>query len=246
MFIFIFAAVLILFLFTLLYFLIKRAVNKRFDDFQNGLLNRYYEDVDSIYKKMRGWRHDFHNHLQVMKAYLEFKNYDELETYLNNLTEDLIKVDSVIKTGNLMADAILNTKIAIALSHDIKINIKASIPQNIALSDLELCVIIGNLFDNAIEGALSLKEKEKRFIRVYIRKLNGNLYISFTNSCEGRRKKTQGKFLTTKQGKDHGFGSSRIDAIVKKYSAFINRQSEEGAFAVELMFPLVLSSNQPF
>ncbi|UTC67074.1 MULTISPECIES: sensor histidine kinase [unclassified Treponema] len=246
MFIFIVVLILILLMFILLYFLIKRAVNKRFDDFQNGLINKYYQDVDSIYKKMRGWRHDFHNHLQVMKAYLEFKNYDELENYLSNLTEDLIKVDSVIKTGNLMSDAILNTKTAIALSHDIKLNIKASIPQNIALSDLELCVIIGNLFDNAIEGTLSLKEKEKRFIRVYIRKLNGNLYISFTNSCEGRRKKTQGKFLTTKQGKDHGFGSSRIDAIVKKYSAFINRQSEEGAFAVELMFPLVLSSNQPF
>ena len=173
-------------------------------------------------------------------------NYCIENLYLNNLTEDLIKVDSVIKTGNLMSDAILNTKAAIALSHDIKLNIKASIPQNITLSDLELCVIIGNLFDNAIEGALSLKEKEKRFIRLYIRKLNDNLYISFTNSCEGRRKKTQGKFLTTKEGKDHGFGSGRIDAIVKKYSAFINRQSEEGAFAVELMFPLLLSSNPQF
>ena len=246
MFIFILVLNLILLLFILLYFLIRRAVNKRFDDFENGLINKYYEDVDSIYKKMRGWRHDFHNHIQVMKAYLEFKNYDELESYLNNLTDDLIKVDSVIKTGNLMSDAILNTKASIALSHDIKLNIKASIPQNIALSDLELCVIIGNLFDNAIEGALSLKEKEKRFIRVYIRKLNDNLYISFTNSCEGRRKKTQGKFLTTKEGKDHGFGSGRVDAIVKKYSAFINRQSEEDAFAVELMFPLLLNTNQQF
>ena len=119
MFIFILVLGSILLLFILLYFLIRRAVNKRFDDFENGLINKYYEDVDSIYKKMRGWRHDFHNHIQVMKAYLEFKNYDELESYLNNLTEDLIKVDSVIKTGNLMSDAILNTKAAIALSHDI-------------------------------------------------------------------------------------------------------------------------------
>ena len=63
MFIFILVLSLILLLFILLYFLIRRAVNKRFDDFENGLINKYYEDVDSIYKKMRGWRHDFHNHI---------------------------------------------------------------------------------------------------------------------------------------------------------------------------------------
>lgn len=234
------AAVIFIILILLIaeYFFIKIMFNKKIIGFQNGLMNTYYEDVNSVYKKMRGWRHDYHNHIQVMKAYLEFKNYTGLHFYLDNLSEDLIKVDSVIKTGNMMCDAILNTKIAIALSHGIKLNVKTSVPKNIPLSDLELCVIIGNLFDNAIEGCLTLPNTESRFIRIYIRSLNENLYIAFTNACLGKRKKNHGTFFTTKQGKDHGFGLHRIDLIVKKYAAFINRQSEDGVFAVEIMFPL--------
>ncbi len=232
------AAALILILVITEYFFLKKTFNKKITDFQNGLMNTYYEDVNSVYKKMRGWRHDYHNHIQVMKAYLEFKNYTGLHSYLDNLSEDLIKLDSVIRTGNMMCDAILNTKISIALLHEIKLNVKAAVPKNIQLSDLELCVIIGNLFDNAIEGCLTLSAPELRFIRIYIRSLNENLYIAFTNSCLGRRIKNHGKFFTTKQGKDHGFGLNRIDIIVKKYAAFINRQSEDGVFAVEIMFPL--------
>lgn len=233
----------LLILFIAEYFFIKKILSNKITGFQNTLMNTYYEDVNSVYKKMRGWRHDYHNHIQVMKAYLEFKNYSGLHSYLDNLSEDLITLDSVIKTGNMMCDAILNTKISIALLHEITLNIKTSVPKNIPLTDLELCVIIGNLFDNAIEGCLTLSNPELRFIRIYIRSLNENLYIAFTNACLGKRKKKHGKFFTTKQGKDHGFGLNRIDIIVKKYAAFINRQSEDGVFAVEIMFPLKSSES---
>lgn len=220
------------------YFLVKRLTAQKFDNFQNSVMHTYYEDVDGIYKKMRGWKHDFHNHLQVMNAYLELQNYDELNAYLDTLCDDMVKVDTVIKTGNMMGDAILNTKAALAAERNIALNIKAAVPKNIPISDLELCVIIGNLFDNAIEGCLTLEDVSQRFIRVYIWNWNENFYISFTNSCAGKRNMHGGKFFTTKTGKHHGFGLSRIDEIAKKHGAYRNRQSEEGVFACELMFPL--------
>ncbi len=228
----------IIFLLILEYIIIKRRNIKKFNLWQKNLIDRYYNDVDLIYKKMRGWRHDYHNHIQVMKAYLELGKYKEIEEYLNNLNDDLQEIDTSIKTGNLMADAILNTKVSLATAKNIKLNIKVAIPKNIPLSDLDLCVVLGNLLDNAIEACMTLDDEEERFIRIYMRQLNENFYISITNSYKGTRKKLSGKYFTTKSGKNHGFGSTRVDGIVKKHNAYINRQSEEGAFAVEVMFPL--------
>ena len=48
-------------------------------EYQNQLLARQVEEVQNIYLTMRGWRHDYHNHLQSMKAYVEMGQYDKLQ-----------------------------------------------------------------------------------------------------------------------------------------------------------------------
>lgn len=105
---------------------------------------------------MRGWKHDFHNHIQTMKAYLELGKYKDMEQYLNDLDKDLINIDTVLKTGNIMVDAILNTKLSLAINQKINVNAKATVPENTKISDIDLCVIIGNLMDNAMEAAVKL------------------------------------------------------------------------------------------
>ncbi len=213
-------------------------IDKRIRNFQNNLINKHYIEVENIYKQMRGFKHDYHNHIQVMKAYLELNKYDEMEKYLDELDGDLLDIDKVLKTGNLMVDAILNTKLSIALSKDIKINAKATVPKDIHIADLDLCTVIGNLMDNAITATEKFENVEERFIRVYIREMKGQLYISVTNSVGGEIKKVGLQYLTTKLGKNHGFGLKRIDSIVNKYSGFINRQHEPGVFATEVILPL--------
>ena len=58
-------------------------------EYQNQLLARQVEEVQNIYLTMRGWRHDYHNHLQSMKAYVEMGQYDKLQEYLGLLENDL-------------------------------------------------------------------------------------------------------------------------------------------------------------
>lgn len=187
---------------------------------------------------MRGWRHDYHNHIQVMKAYLSLGKYEDMDEYLNDLDKDLTDIDTVLKTGNLMVDAILNSKLSMAISQGININAKATVPKNLQVADVDLCVIIGNLMDNAMEAAIKLENPEDRFIRVYIREMKGQLYISITNSVGGEVKKVNLEYISTKLGLNHGFGLKRIDSIVNKYNGFINRQNEEGVFATEIILPI--------
>ena len=213
-----------------------RAIDRRIAAYQNDLIAKHCDEVDNIYRQMRGWRHDYHNHIQAMLALTD--NPGELRRYLWKLNDDLTTVDAVLKTGNVMVDAILNSKLSLIKSKNIAVNAKASVPSELRISEIDLCAIIGNLLDNAMEACLRQPEGEERFIRVYIGVLKKQLYICVTNSMGGEVKKSGKTYLSTKDSDAHGFGLMRIDRLADKYEGHVNRQSEEGAFATEVMLPL--------
>lgn len=214
-----------------------RQVDRRISGYQNDLLNRHVEEVEQMYRQVRGWRHDYRNHIQVMKAHLDAGRYEELDHYLQLLGEDLASVDTVIKTGNVMVDAILNSKLNLAASQEIAVNVKATVPPTLSVESIDICVILGNLMDNAIEACMRLADSQKRFIRVYMGSHKGQFYISVTNSASALRRKGQ-SYLSTKSQDGHGFGLVRIDRVAAKYGGSVNRQSEEGVFATEILLPI--------
>lgn len=216
---------------------IHHIVDKKISDYQMDVLEKHYEEVDNMYKQTRGWRHDYHNHIQTMKAHLEMGNLKELEEYLNKLDEDLTGVDHVIKSGNTKIDAALNSKISLARKKGIQVNAKAVVPKDINISEIDLSIIIGNLMDNAMEACLKIEDEKKRFIRIYLDVLKGNLYIYVMNSVGDELKKIGNKYLSTKKG-SHGFGLMRLDNIVKKYQGYLDRQDESDVFVTEIMLPL--------
>lgn len=218
-------------------FFLRGAVERRIAAFQNDLMQKHVAEVENIYRQMRGWRHDYHNHIQTLKAYRALGQDDKIDDYLNALESDLSGVDTLIKSGNVMVDAILNSKLSLAKSKKISIHAKAVVPANITISEIDLCVLIGNLLDNAIEACLRIEDEARRFIRVYIDLKRDNLYMSITNTTAGKIPKQGGQYFSSKKG-NHGFGLIRVDRIVDKYAGYIKRRDEEGAFATEIMLPL--------
>lgn len=218
-------------------FCLWRRKRKRQELERRETLRRHFSEIEAIYLQMRGWRHDYRNHMQVMKAMLSLGKTKELEAYLQELDRDLTEVDTVVKTGNITVDAVLNSKITAAGKNGIPVSAKAAVPESLSISETDLCVIIGNLLDNAVEANLKLPE-EQRFLRIYMGELRNQLYISVTNAGKGRLKLQEGLYPTTKGGKDHGFGLRRIDKAVQRSGGSVNRQSEEGVFATEVLLPL--------
>lgn len=217
--------------------LIGRSAEKRIAAYQNALMEQHYHEVENMYRQMRGWRHDYHNHIQTMKAYLSMGQTEKLEGYLASLDQDLTKVDTVVKTGNVMVDAILNSKLSMAQAKGIAIHAKATVDPDVSIAETDLCVILGNLLDNAMEACLKQEGEAKRFIRVYIGKFKGQFYISVSNSVGGAIQKQNGAYQTTKSG-SHGFGLRRVDALIDKYGGYLNRQDEGDVFATEVMLPI--------
>ncbi len=239
------AFIAILIIGLILFIHIKRSiiklVDRRIERFQSELIEKQVREIQNMYRQVRGWRHDYRNHINNMKIQLSQENYDGLSDYLNELADDLDTVDTVIKTGNVMADAILNSKLNVAEKMNVQLNVKANVPEMLPMSDVELCSVLGNMLDNAVEACGTLPEEE-RFMRVYIGKLKGQLYLSVQNSA-GKVRKEKGSYLSTKEDassstKLHGYGLFRIDRVAKKYGGYVNRQNEEGIFATEIMIPL--------
>ena len=216
--------------------LFSKWIDKRIEEYQSDLVSKYCSEVEEMYRKMRGWRHDYHNHIQAMQASMALGHYDEVNKYLCSLNDDLTQVDTAVKTGRVMVDAILNGKISMAKKNGITENVKARVPENTPVSDVDLCVIIGNLLDNAIEENEKLP-KNSRFLRIYIGQKDTHFYLSVTNAAGKKQNKKEGLFSSSK-GSGHGFGLARVRSLVAKYDGILMTDSEDGGFTGEILIPL--------
>ena len=216
--------------------ILSKMIDKRIAAYQNGLIETHFAEVENMYRQMRGWRHDYRNHIQVMKSHAASGDMPAIAAYLDALDTELQTIDTAVKTGNKMTDAILNSKISLARAKKIDVLVEANIAVELKTSQLDLCIILGNLLDNAIEACLPLPPGE-RVIRVYMEMKGAQLYMSCTNAAAaGKRQKEHGRFRSTKGG-GHGFGLPRMDAIVARYGGYISRNSEDGAFTTEILLP---------
>lgn len=119
-----------------------------------------------------------------------------------------------------MADAILNSKLSLMREYQIRTEVTAHVPTQLKITDTELCVLLGNLLDNAIEACQKVAAEDERFIKIYMDILQEQFYISVMNGMQGKAARHGGLFEST------------------KYGGFLDRQSEEGVFATEILLPI--------
>ena len=210
--------------------------------YQNKLLKNQVDEVQNIYMTMRGWRHDYHNHLQSLKAKLTKNQIDESIEYLNELEKDLDDIHQIVETGNINIDAILNSKLSLAMTHDIDVNVKVSIPTNLPINNIDCCVLLGNLIDNAIKFS-----HDNSTITIETTDRNGKIYISIKDRGIGIPKKSIGKIWDRfyksdlSRGKDKkgtGLGLAIVKEVILAHSENINVISTEGV-GTEFIFSLM-------
>lgn len=205
-----------------------------FYEIQEQELDQYAVEVETIYSQMRGIRHDYRNHLQVMQTLMMENKNEELDTYIKQLTNELNQVDTIIQTGNTMIDAIVNTKLTAAKQAGIDLYATAIAPKELSIEHVDLAIILGNLLNNAIE-ATTKEQSPEDFIRLYIAPMKNTLYISVTNTMTENPKPS---FLSLKRMNKRGYGLSRIDQAVERNQGIVNRKWEDGIFATEVTLPL--------
>lgn len=202
----------------------------------DGIMANYIKEVNDLYAQIRGWRHDYHDHLQSLQVYLHDGDIPAAQHYIGELTASLGDIEQIVRSGNPMLDAVLNAKLTIAKNQHIPMNIKAFVGPTPLIKDVDLVVILGNILDNALEAIGDQPSASDRFLRVYIAIMKQQLYISVTNTRPADQHINY-DYASTKNDK-RGLGIRRINALVAKYNGMINPQYEEGVFVTEIALPL--------
>ncbi len=225
--------------FFLLYFLAlhaRESFAKTTEKQVTDALMAYSDEVQATHLQMRSWRHDFHNHLQSMKYLVQEGKEAELADYLNDLDRDLMSVDTLVKSGQMSVDAILNSKLSLAKAANISLDVTVYPLPELGISDIDLTGLLGNLMDNAIEACEKIPQ-DKRFIRLYLDCVGEQLYLSIQNSAKEDLSFNDRNYISSKRGR-HGLGMKRVALVVDKYDGVLNLQNEPGIFAVEVTFAL--------
>lgn len=223
-----------------LFFVLTLFTRKRFADTTEkqvaDALLAYSEEVQATHLQMRSWRHDFHNHLQSMKYLQQQGKTAELTKYLDELEESLKSVDTMVKSGQVSVDAILNSKLSLAKAARIDLDVTVYPLPELGISDIDLTGLLGNLLDNAIEACEKIPEEE-RFIRLYLDCMGEQLYLSIQNSAKQELNFNERNYISEKRGR-HGLGMKRVALVVEKYNGVLNLQNEPGIFAAEVTLAL--------
>ena len=164
------------------------------------------------------------------------RDIDKILQYLEEYNHELDSYSPQLFCKHSAVNAILSYYSGIAASQNIQTDWHIDLPEQIGVSDVDLCSILGNLLENAIQGCLTVDSQRFINLSVDITK-NGELYIISVNSFDGSVKKAEQKYLSTKKD-GNGIGLLSISATAEKYSGVTNFYHSESEFYSEIMLNL--------
>lgn len=200
---------------------------------QAELLEKDYTELNNAYATNAKLFHDFHNHIGMIRQLVSDEKYSDAIDYLDELQAPVKDFTDSKWTGDNTIDYLINTKVAGANESKIDMQIQVEYPRHANLKSADMCAIIGNLLDNALEAARKVPDEDKRFIRLTIRRINQMLVIKVENSYETELRAIDGQLQTTKtEGGIHGWGIKSVRAAVEKYEGTVQIAQEEQVFKV--------------
>lgn len=180
-------------------------------------------------KQIRTLKHDMKHHLREIYSLAATHNDEKIKLYIDQMLES-IHIDQMISSsGNMCIDGIVNYMCCIAKEKEIETKVNVAIPENLQLDAYDFNIIIGNLFENAIEASEKL---EGAFIQVNINYAANCIFISFENKYNGIINKKEK--LISKKGIGHGLGIDSVKTIVEKYNGSFNYKLSSNIFMVKV------------
>ncbi len=184
------------------------------------------QDMTIVVEDLRTLRHDMNNHMSVLQGLLSMGEYQDAKDYLSTITSELDVANSFVFTDNKVLSVLMNHKAS--KTRQAGITFDTEIMTSVTpFSDSDLCALLGNILENAIEACAG---HEKPYIFFSIKKENGRLLITCDNTFTIPPVFEKGSLVTTKADKAyHGIGTKTIRSIVENYQGTVS-------FTVDDMF----------
>ena len=197
---------------------------------EEQLQHQKYCEMIEVMEQNRELIHDTKHHFLVVQEYLKNEEYENLQKYIKQISDEFQRTVPKVYTGIKILDFILEQKRVVAQKSGIRYEIDTMLLTGIPTTEQETCALFGNLLDNAIEACCLVKTEEK-WIEIQINQSNQLLSIEVLNTFEIPCIRKQGVFETIKEERSvHGYGIKSMRRIVDKHQGLITYEEKEKIF----------------
>lgn len=201
-----------------------------------SLCVRQAAEREEAYRQTSTLRHDLKGRLIALRAFLEEGRIQDAEEEIKKmLGENSLNRHGVSETGNTPLDALVNYKYDTALAEGASMVCRLDVPADLFVTGPDLCVILGNLLDNALEAVRRLTDEKDRWVSLTVRLVKGVLVITVENPYDGGiAADSRGRLHSGKAG-EHGIGLLSVERTVQKYAGEVSIRHDNGIFTVSAM-----------
>ena len=194
----------------------------------------YYKELSKRQQITNKTMHDLKNQLFALQEIYRKDPVEGIER-IDIICEDILNSYTLKFTGIEAVDALITSKLTTMKENHIEFSNSIYISDENCMDTVDLCVVLGNLLDNAIEANMDVDEKN-RFIHLLMVQRLDYLSINISNSKNKVVKGIEAEISTTKKHKEvHGFGLKSVKEIVKKYDGNCTFRQEENKFEVIIL-----------
>ncbi len=199
---------------------------------QNEIARKSYDTLLKSFRQSSGLRHRQKSDMIALKLMYDQNKINELGEYLNKITEISGSMPRIDFSDNYTVNSIVQYAFSEAQSVGIKFDTDISVPDKLNISDGDLCTLLVNMLDNAVEACKNTSDEREKTIELRIKYSKGFLSVMCRNTCPSD---TENKSLkTTKRDKlNHGFGMGQMESIAKKYNSLLDINRSNGYFTVQ-------------
>lgn len=210
----------------------------RFLERKNQVLEENYHLLSELYGGNERLYHDMNHHLQMLYYLAQKTDNTEIMNYIASVSEPINQLSNVIWSGVDIVDAILNHTIAEAHQKGIQMDVNAEFPRNSNIASDDLCIILFNLLDNAMEACRLFQKKNggQPTISVTIRRIHQFLMLKVQNPCIEKPRRLAGFFPTTKKNAiHHGIGLRNVRETAEKYGGNVEFEIKNDLFITSVL-----------
>lgn len=200
----------------------------------------YYKNVEKSQHEVAAMRHDLKNHLHCIASFIEMEQYQDALQYIEEIYATSRHLSSTVNIGNSLISILLNNARERSTQSGIRMTVNAMVPPDLPIDNVDLCIILGNLLDNAYEACCRMEESDgDRFINVEILFKKSFLFIKVSNSFNGQYLIKENRYESVKKGQHFcGIGLSNVKTTVEKYDGEMKVTPVERVFTVTVMLKL--------
>jgi sensor histidine kinase regulating citrate/malate metabolism len=209
--------------------------------YREHTMSAYNKGIKGLHNELQKWRHEYKNNLIVLSGYISNGDTAEALAYIETIVEVSAISNPLISTNNTALDAVINTKLWHAKDQGIDVRAQSIYSESatIQIAANDLCSIIGNLLNNAIEACDRMeREDHHRFLTFKLVFENNNLIIVIENSYTGKISRFGKAFFSSKRSSFDGIGLKYVDTTIKKYEGYMTCEYDGSLFSAKVMLPM--------